>query len=351
MAGAVAQRPRRSHRNGCRDVALATLVLGSVVGAQTWLALGLGFSAPAARGWRHSQAAGTAARLRRHAEGGGHQAPKGASPEQMDPEILAFREHQKNAARLSFAEEARTLVGSAVSGVISTLSARPGTEGFPSGSVVFFAADDQGQPIFSFSSMSGHTVDLKKNEKASLTIMAPGFSSPADARITITGTASPVSEGERDVARVVYKSKHPDSFWTDFGDFTWYRLEVQAASLVGGFARAGGITAEEYAAAKPDPVAQFSIHVAEHMNVDHGESVLAMVKGTTGLKTGLVGAKLLTLDRLGMNVLVERQEPQEDGKEPKKQSFKVRVPFATPAESRKDIKERIVELTRAAAAA
>eukprot|EP00443_Scrippsiella_acuminata_P101701 CAMPEP_0115691582 /NCGR_PEP_ID=MMETSP0272-20121206/62731_1 /TAXON_ID=71861 /ORGANISM="Scrippsiella trochoidea, Strain CCMP3099" /LENGTH=360 /DNA_ID=CAMNT_0003131567 /DNA_START=50 /DNA_END=1128 /DNA_ORIENTATION=+ len=300
-------------------------------------------------------AAATVAGVRfvgRKAEGGGHAVPKGSavSQENMDPEILAFREHQKNAARLSFAEEARTLVNSAISGVMSTVSARQGTEGYPSGSVVFFATDEQGRPIFSFSSMSGHTVDLKKNEKASLTILAPGFASPADARVTITGTAAPVNDDEKEAVKAAYKEKHPNAFWTEFGDFKWHRMEVEAASLVGGFARAGGITAEEYAAAKPDPVAPFSGPIAGHMNDDHGDATLAIVKGTTGLKKGIVGAKLLTIDRLGMNVLVEREDKPEGAEEPNKQSFKVRVPFPSPAENRKEVKDRIVQMTRAAAA-
>ena len=42
----------------------------------------------------------------------GHQAPKNsaANLEAQDPEILAYREHQATAARISLAEEARTLV-------------------------------------------------------------------------------------------------------------------------------------------------------------------------------------------------------------------------------------------------
>jgi len=299
----------------------------------------------------HRPAVSGARFVGRRAEGGGHAVPKGSavSQENMDPEILAFREHQKNAARLSFAEEARTLIDGAISGVMSTMSARQGTEGYPAGSVVFFATDEQGRPVFSFSSMSGHTVDLKKNEKASLTILAPGFASPADARVTITGTAAPISDEEKEAVKAVYKVKHPNSFWTEFGDFKWHRMEVEAASLVGGFARAGGITAEEYAAAKPDPVAQFSGPVAGHMNDDHEDAMIAIVKGSTGLKKGIVGAKMLTIDRLGMNALVEREDTPEGADKPNKQSFKVRVPFPSPAENRKEVKERIVELTRAAA--
>jgi len=343
----MARRPRAGRTSA--------LALGTVVGMALLspVARLAGFAQLGGRAAGAGAAAGRRLAARR-AEGGGHAVPKGSavSEQNMDPEILAFREHQKTAARLSFAEEARTLVDSAVSGVISTLSARSGTEGFPSGSVVFFAADEEGRPVFSFSSMSGHTVDLKKNEKASLTILAPGFKTPADARVTLTGVASPISEEEKEGVKAVYKAKHPGAFWTDFGDFKWYRMTVQAANLVGGFARAGGITAEEYADAKPDPVAPFSAPVSAHMNDDHGSSTLAIVKGTTGLKTGIVGAQMLTIDRLGMNVLVEKEDKPADGEgEPKRQSFKVRVPWNSPAESRKDIKDRIVELSRAAATA
>lgn len=42
-------------------------------------------------------------------------------------------------------------------------------------------------------------------------------------------------------------------------------------SFVGGFARAGGVTVEEYAAAEADPLAAFAAPVMKHMNADHTE--------------------------------------------------------------------------------
>ena len=57
----------------------------------------------------------------------------------------------------------------------------------------------------------------------------------------------------------MYLKKHPDAFWVDFGDFSWWRMEkVEMARLVGGFARAGKVTADDYAAAEPDFVAGFA---------------------------------------------------------------------------------------------
>lgn len=52
-------------------------------------------------------------------------------------------------------------------------------------------------------------------------------------------------------------------------------------------------------------------------------------------------ANILNLDRLGMNVACERG----------KDAFKARLPFPRPATDRKSVKELIVEMTRAAAAA
>jgi hypothetical protein len=75
------------------------------------------------------------------------------------------------------------------------------------------------------------------------------------------------------------------------------------------------VTPEEYAAAAPDPVYQFSQPVAGHMNDDHAEATAAIVKSVTGM--GVDSAKILSVDRLGMNVECSRGG----------QAFKCRVPF------------------------
>lgn len=75
------------------------------------------------------------------------------------------------------------------------------------------------------------------------------------------------------------------------------------------------------------------------MNDDHEADTIAMIKHYVGISVDK--AKLLDLDRLGMNVDVTRQG----------QCFKLRLPFTKPAEDRKGIKEAIVEMTKAAKAA
>ena len=76
---------------------------------------------------------------------------------------------------------------------------------------------------------------------------------------------------------------HTHARRVEFGDFSWHRLEVLQARVVGGFARAGGVAGAEYAAAAPDPISPFSAPVAGHMNADHADATAAMVKHYVGI--------------------------------------------------------------------
>jgi putative heme iron utilization protein len=271
----------------------------------------------------------------------GHSVPAGSmlAEAPLDPEIEAFQRHQAAVSRLTLAEEARTLVAGGSFGVISTLSASD-PAGFPSGSVVEFAPDAVGRPIFAFSSLSSHTGDLRTDGRCSFTVMAQGFKGLQDARVSLVGHAAPVPADEAAAARALYLARHPNSFWVDFGDFTWFRMdEVLAARVIGGFARAGKVAGGDYAAAAPDPVAPFSAPVCGHMNADHSDSTLAMIKHYVGITVD--SAELLSIDQLGANVACRRQG----------QSFKLRLPFPRPATDRKTVKDVIVEMTRAAAGA
>jgi putative heme iron utilization protein len=135
--------------------------------------------------------------------------------------------------------------------VLSTIS--KSDVGYPGGSVVGFAPEPiTGRPLFSFSDMSTHTQDLTANPKCSLTVTAKAFKGAADGRVNLVGQVELLTEeAEQEVARSVYLAKHPDAFWIDFGDFHWYRMNVEKVRFDGGFARAGSVSADEYAEAVP----------------------------------------------------------------------------------------------------
>jgi putative heme iron utilization protein len=118
-------------------------------------------------------------------------------------------------------------------------------------------------------------------------------------------------------------------------------MQLKRAHYVLGFARAGGLSAEEYLSTVPDPVMAYGSHVAKHMNDDHMESTVAMVEHYVGL-SNVKQATITAVDSLGMFVRVARE-----GEQP----FKLRLPFPRKVEDRKDLKGIIVEMTRASAGA
>ena len=198
------------------------------------------------------------------------------SDENHEAETESFQKHQSRAERLPFAVEAKTLVDLGRYGVISTLGARGAGKGFPNGSVVGYAAiEGTGLPVFVFSTLSSHTGDVDADGRFSLTVTATGFRGASDARVTITGRAEKVEDAAaKEALKKAYKSKHPDAFWIDFGDFSLYQCtELVQVRLVGGFARAGSISPGDYAEAKVDDIVQFSAPICGHMNDDHSEQV------------------------------------------------------------------------------
>ena len=60
-------------------------------------------------------------------------------------------------------------------GTLSTVASDGPAAGFPSGSVVEYAPDEQGRPVFMISSISPHTKHLKKDSRCSFTVLAPAF--------------------------------------------------------------------------------------------------------------------------------------------------------------------------------
>jgi putative heme iron utilization protein len=159
-------------------------------------------------------------------------------------------------------------------------------------------------------------------------------------------------DAEKQACRDVYLAKHPGAFWVDFGDFNWFRMNVEKVRFVGGFARAGSVSATEYKEAQPDAISEFGPDIAKHMNDDHESATIAMVHGNVpGMPVDadnlMTSAIITSVDSLGMYVKVTREKPV--GYLP--QQFKLRLPFSRPAKDRKDIKNLIVEMTQKAAAA
>src|SRR5436305_375928 len=120
----------------------------------------------------------------------------------------------------AFAERARTLMYLGRVGSLSTLSRKQ--PGFPFGSVMPYALDDGGRPLFLISTMAMHTQNVQADPRASLLVTQPDASGDplGAARITLVGNVALVPEPDKAEARKIYLERHPGSrYWVDFEDF------------------------------------------------------------------------------------------------------------------------------------
>ena len=94
----------------------------------------------------------------------------------------------------SFADRARTLMYVGRTGSLSTLSRN--SAGFPFGSVMPYAMDDEGRPVFLISTMAMHTQNLQADPRASLLVTQPDATGDplAASRISLLGNVLPVPE-------------------------------------------------------------------------------------------------------------------------------------------------------------
>lgn len=212
----------------------------------------------------------------------------------------------------TFAERARTLAYLGRSGALATLSRRH--PGHPFASVMPYALDDAGRPLFLISTMAMHTQNLEADPRASLLVTQADPSSRHDAsgdlargRLTLMGEARRVPAADAAAARERYLARHERArYWADFEDFGLWRLEVADLYFVGGFAAMDWVTAAEYAAARPDPLADAAAGIVEHMNRDHADALIEYARHFAGEAAD--EAAMVAVDRLGFKLRLRRGE-------------------------------------------
>lgn len=163
-----------------------------------------------------------------------------------------------------------------------------------------YAIEEVGSPIFFVSTMAMHTQNIQEDGRASLLVtQADAQGDPLGAsRVTLLGHALPVSAA---AVKERYLSRHENAkFWQDYTDFSFYRLDVSAVYFIGGFGVMGWISADEYKAASPDPLANAAPGIIEHMNADHTDALLLIARQL--VDPAIDEALMTSVDRLGFHV-------------------------------------------------
>ncbi|MBZ9678745.1 HugZ family protein [Mesorhizobium sp. ES1-1] len=182
-----------------------------------------------------------------------------------------IRETDAEAIRL-----AKTLLRSARFGSLAVLEPQTGA---PLVSRVGVATDIDGTPLILVSMLSAHTGALLADPRCSLLLGEPAKGDPlAHPRVTLVCQATRLERGSNEHARAErrYLNRNPKAkLYAGLGDFSIFRLELQRASLNGGFGKAylldrsnllaGGPVAEELATSEQPAI--------DHMNTDHLDAI------------------------------------------------------------------------------
>jgi heme iron utilization protein len=183
---------------------------------------------------------------------------------------------------------AKSLLRATPAGALATIDA----ESQPFSTLVTVATDGDGRPILLLSRLAAHTRHLEADGRCSLLLARLGRGDPlAHPRLTLLGRAGRLDRESTDGARARrrFLACHPKAeLYADFGDFSFWCINLVDVHLNGGFARAAQLSvgdlltdlsgAASLIAAEEDALA--------HMNADHSEAIGLYATALLGAKPG-----------------------------------------------------------------
>lgn len=182
-----------------------------------------------------------------------------------------IRETDAEAVRL-----AKTLTRTARYGALAVIETDTGA---PLASRVGVATDVDGTPLILVSQLSAHTKAILADPRCSLLVGEPGKGDPlAHPRITLVCRAvklEPETPGRARAERR-YLNRNPKAkLYVGLGDFCFFRLEVERASLNGGFGKAYLLNRHDIIVEGPvvEALAQSEQRAVDHMNDDHLDAI------------------------------------------------------------------------------
>jgi heme iron utilization protein len=199
-----------------------------------------------------------------------------------------------------------------------------------------YALDPRGRPIFLVSSMAMHTQNLNADPRTSLFVTQPNVSGDplGAARVTLMGKVDSAAPE----ARSLYLKAHENAqYWIDFDDFSLIQLEIHEVYYIGGFGVMGWISAEDYAHASPDPLADAASRIVEHMNADHADALIRITRAFAGLEAE--EARMTSVDRLGFEVRLKSGD----------RVHGTRIPFLREVKSVEESRTMLIEMAKRSA--
>lgn len=251
-----------------------------------------------------------------------------------------MQEKPKDVIRPTDAEAvrlAKTLLRGARFGALAALDPETGA---PLASRVGTATDLDGSPLILVSGLSAHTRALVADPRCSLLVGEPGKGDPlAHPRLSLSCRAERFERGSADWARAErrYLNRNPKAkLYVGLGDFAFFRLAIDGASLNGGFGKAYLLTEDDLVSSGPlAELAGSEQSALDHMNADHRDAIAnyAIVFG----KASPSDWRMTGIDPDGFDLANGDQA--------------LRIFFAEPLQTARDAHIKLVEMAKEARAA
>ncbi|CAL8467835.1 g7373 [Coccomyxa elongata] len=179
--------------------------------------------------------------------------------------------------------------------------------GYPFGTLVDFAADEAGYPIFCLSPLAIHTRNIMEDPRCSLVVQMPGWTGLANARVTIFGDVYQLPQHLQEPARDIFLHKQATekkNRWVS-GNYMFFRMHrISDIYFVGGFGTVQWVDVAEYVSAKPDEIVTSDPHhTLQVLNETYSEGLRQALSrpGST-----VDDAAFISIDRLGADVRTRR---------------------------------------------
>ncbi|WP_226886927.1 HugZ family pyridoxamine 5'-phosphate oxidase [Nisaea nitritireducens] len=171
---------------------------------------------------------------------------------------------------LSPGAQIRSLMRSLDRATLSTGMA--GKDGWPYGSLVMAAVDQDGSPLLLLSDLAEHTTNLKADPRVSLLFDGTaGLAEPlTGARASVLGQVEKIDD-DRMAER--YLRRHPSArMFAEFKDFNFYRVNVERAHIVAGFGKIHWVEAADILSERAPELEEAEAGIVAHMNEDHADA-------------------------------------------------------------------------------
>ena len=179
-------------------------------------------------------------------------------------------------------------------GVLSTVSKK--YEGYPFGSFVTFISGADRSLIFYASDIAQHTINLKNNSKACITLFNLSEGDKQDsARLSLIGDVKKIDKDVEEISRQFIEFFPESSQYSNMHDFNFYKLNISQVRWIGGFGKIAWLSSTNWNPIRPKWLKK-EHSMIEHMNEDHSNSIVSALNAKLGIKDKHARMLRLTMD-------------------------------------------------------